>query len=141
MQPQISQSTENEPGKKVAILDFTLKNRKTHKCFIVEQKSLLRSNNQFFRIRDHGNPETIELHLSEMVVIKPTDTLRYVGLTENYIFFWNKITKQNFIYPKSEIKLIIVNYNHFKLLVHFLSNFFPKRANPTPAFLNKKKPA
>ena len=63
---------------------------------------------QFNKVRKYGNNERLEIILNDSLTIKPTDTIRYVGRTENYVFFWNKITHQTDIYPAGEIKKIIV---------------------------------
>ena len=63
---------------------------------------------QFNKVRKYGNNERLEIILNDSLSIKPTDTIRYVGRTENYVFFWNKITHQTDIYPAGEIKKIIV---------------------------------
>jgi len=58
----------------------------------------------FLRIRKYGNPNKIEIVLNDNSRIFQTDTIRYIGRTEEYVFYWNKITGQATIYPQGENK-------------------------------------
>lgn len=59
------------------------------------------------RVRKHGNKEKIELVLQNNIRVSTNDSIRYIGRTENYIFFWNKNSWASTIYPSSEVKEII----------------------------------
>lgn len=59
------------------------------------------------RIRKYGNSENVEIILKDSLKIFPNDSIRYIGKTENYIFFWNKKTWTSTIYPVGDIKQII----------------------------------
>jgi hypothetical protein len=60
------------------------------------------------RVAKFGNSPSLELTLSDGSKISQSDTLKYLGRTEGYIFFWNNKTKQTQILPKEEVKKIIV---------------------------------
>jgi hypothetical protein len=60
----------------------------------------------FVRIMKHGNPNNIEITLMNDKRVFQTDTIRYIGRTENYVFYWNRFTRQATIYPQGEIKQI-----------------------------------
>jgi hypothetical protein len=57
-------------------------------------------------IRKYGNSERIELRLQNDSVISTNDSVRYLGRTENYVFFWNKNTWTSKIYPSGQVKEI-----------------------------------
>ena len=59
-------------------------------------------------IRKHGTGKNIELFLNENIRIASSDTSIYIGRTENYFFFWNKITHEATIYPNGEVKRTII---------------------------------
>lgn len=62
----------------------------------------------FNRIRKYGNNKTTELILNDNSRIISTDTIRFVGHTENYFYYWNKLTGQSTIYPVGDVKQIIL---------------------------------
>lgn len=60
-------------------------------------------------LRKYGNKEKIEMILQNDSIISTNDSIRYLGKTGNYIFFWNKNTWTSTIYSSGQVKEII-NY-------------------------------
>jgi len=58
---------------------------------------------QFNQIRKYGNPKPLQITLKDKTIIRQTDTIRFVGRTEKYFFYWDKITQQTNAYPLSEV--------------------------------------
>jgi len=60
------------------------------------------------RIKKRGNRITTELLTNDNVAVKSNDTVRYIGHTGNYYFFWNKVTEETSIYNQDQIKFVKV---------------------------------
>ena len=58
---------------------------------------------------------------SEKVTIHTNDSLRYIGKTKNYIFFYNKYSKISFVYDFNSVKELSVHEN---TISEFVSNQF-----------------
>ena len=54
------------------------------------------------RVTKYGNSPSTELTLGDGSRIYQSGTLKYLGRTEGYVFFWNNKTKQPQIHPKEE---------------------------------------
>jgi len=85
-------------------------NPKLFLIFLIFSTSILASiwaKNMFTsaEVMKYGNKSKITLILDKET-ISNGDTLRYLGRTDNYFFFWNKITKESIVYPNSEVKEI-----------------------------------
>lgn len=63
---------------------------------------------QFNRIRKYGNNKSVQIILNDKSKVAQTDTIRFVGQTEKYFFYWNKISRVTTVYPSSEVSNIIV---------------------------------
>lgn len=63
---------------------------------------------QFNRIRKFGNNKWVEIILDDKTKVTQTDTVRFVGKTEKYYFYWNKISKETIAYPSSEVVNVII---------------------------------
>ncbi len=61
------------------------------------------------RINKNRIRDKIEIYLTEGTSVASTDTLNYIGQTEKYYFFWNKITSETSIYSKGEVKKIVLH--------------------------------
>ena len=65
--------------------------------------------NDFFVAKNvyrYGNKENIELLLENDLVVGANDSIRYLGRTDNYFFYWNKKNGDSKIYPLSQVKEI-----------------------------------
>lgn len=56
-------------------------------------------------VMKYGNKSKVTILINNNP-ISNGDTLRYLGRTDNYFFFWNRITKESIVYPNSEVKEI-----------------------------------
>ena len=63
----------------------------------------VRNSFQFNRIRKYGNEKAIQITLNDKTIISQNDTIKFVGKTENYFFYWNKSKRQATAYPASEV--------------------------------------
>jgi hypothetical protein len=63
---------------------------------------------EFNRIRKYGNNQFVEIILNDKSKVSPTDTIRYIGRTEKYFFYWDRISKVKTVYPSNEVSKIIV---------------------------------
>lgn len=61
------------------------------------------------RIKKNGNHRNIELITEGNETIKPTDTIRFIGHTGNYYFYWSKVTEEALIYHQDQIKFVKIN--------------------------------
>ena len=74
--------------------------------FTIWVKNVMFLGNQ---LRRYGNKEKIEMVLQNDSIISTNDSIRYLGKTSDYIFFWNKNTWTSTIYSSGQVKKII-NY-------------------------------
>lgn len=68
---------------------------------------IMKNNTLFNQIRKHGNFQKIALILDNNQKIIPTDTLRFIGNTKGFYFYWNKVSKHTLIYPAGKVDVII----------------------------------
>ena len=61
---------------------------------------------RFNQIRKFGNEKNYTIFMDNGRA-EQTDTIRYIGRTENYVFYWDKITRNANIYPIGTITKIL----------------------------------
>lgn len=60
------------------------------------------------RIAKNRIQDKIELHLPAGIITAPTRTTSYIGQTEKFFFFWNRVTSEATIYSKSNVNKIVL---------------------------------
>lgn len=67
----------------------------------------LNSNLSANHLRKYGNQSKLVFLLENNIQISTNDSIRYIGRTQNYLFFWNRKNWQTTIYPSDQIKQVI----------------------------------
>lgn len=67
----------------------------------------LNSNLSANHLRKYGNNSNIEITLQDYTKISSNDSIRYIGSTGSYHFFWTPTNLETIAYPTSQIKKII----------------------------------